>query len=383
MDDRPAIELKGFCDDRFRAVRKRFAANFAAGLEVGASVAVTLDGEPVVDLWAGDRDTAGSPWLADTIVNVYSTTKTMTALCVLMLADQGLLDLDAPVATYWPEFAANGKQHVLVRHLMSHTAGLSGFDPPIEPAMLYDWDAVCAHLAAQAPWWEPGTASGYHALTQGYLLGEVVRRVTGRTVGTYFREEVAEPLDVDFHIGLPASEDHRVAELVPPTQGRSMPTGENSIALRTWLSCALDASEPATRAWRGAEIPAAGGTGNARAVARAHAALACGGGVGGTRLLSADSVERILEPQSDGTDLVLGMDMRFGMGFGLIGPDTPLSHSDRAFFWGGWGGSMAMVDLDHRMSVAYVMNRMGGGAGVDLRGPMLLLAADYAVHNLH
>ncbi len=379
------VEMNGFCDERFAAVRDRFATNFTEGQELGASVAVTLDGEPVVDLWAGDRDTAGHLWEADTIVNVYSTTKTMTALCVLMLVDRGTIDLDQPVASYWPEFAANGKEAILIRNLLSHTAGLSGFDPVIEPALLYDWDGACAHLAAQAPWWGERRTSGYHAITQGYLLGEVVRRVSGRSVGAFFREEVAEPLDVDFHIGLPASEDHRVAELLPPTSARSMPSGSDSIALRTWLSCPLDASEPATRAWRGAEIPAAGGTGNARAVARAHAVLACGGTLDGRRFLGADTIERILEPQSDGPDIVLGMDVRFGLGFGLMGPATPLSTSQRAFFWGGWGGSMAMIDLDHRMSVAYVMNRMGApvGSALDLRGPLLVLAADAAVHRLH
>lgn len=373
-------ELHGFCDDRFRRVQRRFLANFAAGDELGASVAVAVDGELVADLWAGDRDLAGNPWEADTIVNVYSTTKTMTALCVLLLVERGLLDLDAPVATYWPEFAVNGKESILLSHLMSHTAGLSGFDPALDPATLYDWDATCAHLAAQTPWWEPGTASGYHALTQGYLLGEVVRRVSGVSLGTFFRNEVAEPLGVDFHIGLPASEDHRVADLMPPTHGRSMPSAANDIATRTWLSCPLDATEPATRAWRGAEIPAAGGTGNARAVAQTLSLLACGGELNGRRFLSPSLVERIIDPLSDGVDLVLGLDIRFGLGFGLIGPATPLSHSRRAFFWGGWGGSMVLVDLDNRMTVAYTMNRMGSTAGLDLRGPLLMLAADSVVN---
>ena len=184
-----------------------FAANFASGDEVGASVCVTRAGRTVVDLWAGDADTQGRPWAEDTIVNVWSTTKTMAATCVLMLADRGEVDLDAPVATYWPEFAANGKEGVLVRHVMSHSAGLAGWDPPIEVDVLYDWDRAVELLAAQATWWEPGTASGYHALTQGYLQGEIVRRVTGRSIGTFFREEVAEPLGADFHIGLPESED--------------------------------------------------------------------------------------------------------------------------------------------------------------------------------
>ena len=182
------MEIHGFCDDAFAGVRDAFVGNFDAGNELGASVAVTHHGKPVVDLWAGDADEHGRPWREDTIVNVYSTTKTMTFTCVLMLADRGLVDFDAPVATYWPEFAANGKEGVLLRHVMSHNAGLSGFDPAITATDLYDWDGICTGLAAQAPWWEPGTGSGYHLVTQGYLLGEVVRRVTGMSVGTFFRD---------------------------------------------------------------------------------------------------------------------------------------------------------------------------------------------------
>ena len=197
----------GLCKPGYEAVREAFEANFEDGGELGASVAMTVDGEQVVDLWAGDADESGRPWVEDTIVNVYSSTKTMAALCVLMLSDRGLIDLDAPVADYWPEFARNGKDGVLVRHVMSHSAGLPGFDPPLAIADLYDWETVRANLEAAAPWWEPGTQVGYHAVTQGYLQGELVRRVDGRSLGTFFREEVAGPLDADFHIGLPESED--------------------------------------------------------------------------------------------------------------------------------------------------------------------------------
>ena len=211
------MDVHGICRAGFEPVREALVANFEKGLELGASVAVTRDGETMVDLWAGDADPKGTPWAEHTIVNVYSTTKTMAATCVLMLADRGLVDLNAPVADYWPEFKQNGKEGVLVRHVMSHSAGLCGFDPPLESVgELYDWDAICARLAAQMPWWEPGTASGYHAVTQGFLQGEILRRVTGRSIGTFFREEVAEPLGADFHIGLDPSLDDRVGELVPP-----------------------------------------------------------------------------------------------------------------------------------------------------------------------
>ncbi len=372
------MDVHGTCDDAFGPVRDAFVGNFDQGNEVGASVAVTHHGRPVVDLWAGDADQAGRPWEQDTIVNVYSTTKTMAATCVLMLADRGEIDLDAPVADLWPEFGANGKEGVLVRHVMSHSAGLSGFEPAITATDLYDWDRVCELLAAQAPWWEPGAKSGYHAITQGYLQGELVRRATGRSVGTFFREEVAGPLGADFHIGLPASEDHRVADLVPPDLSAALGTGAiqpDTLAARTLLSCPLDATEPRTRAWRGAEIPAAGGTGNARSVARVHSVLACGGEVDGVRLMSADGVERILEEQISGTDGVLGVPMRFGMGFGLMSDLIPLSPNKRSFFWGGWGGSLAVIDLDAEVSVAYVMNRMGDGLAGDVRGALVALAA--------
>jgi CubicO group peptidase (beta-lactamase class C family) len=310
--------------------------------------------------------------------NVYSTTKTMAATVMLMLVDQGRVDLEASVAEYWPEFKANGKDGVLVRHVLGHTAGVPGFDPAIAAEMLYDWDACCENLAAQAPWWEPGAQSGYHALTQGYIEGEIVRRVTGRTIGTYFREEVAEPLGADFWIGLPASEDDRVADLVPPPEtalDNVASSDAGSIAVRTLASAAITALEPRTRAWRGAEIPAGGGIGNARSVGRVHSALACGGEVDGVRLLSQEGLERALVEQAHNVDLVLGVRMRMGTGFGLMNEEIPLSQNPRAFFWGGYGGSLAVIDLDARMTVTYVMNKMGSSLAGDLRGALLVFAA--------
>jgi len=272
--------VQGMTHDRYAAVRTAFADNLESGRDVGASFCATVEGETVVDLWGGFADSARSrAWERDTIVNVYSTTKTMTALCALILADRGDLDFDAPVARYWPEFAANGKDGVKVSHLMSHAAGLSGWKTPITKADLYDWDKVTSLLAAQAPYWEPGTAPGYHALTQGYLVGEVVRRITGRSLGTFFREEVAAPLGADFHIGLPASEDHRVAELIPPPRGQAVGDGgQTELQANMSNNPGIDVGETRTRAWRGAEIPAAGGTGNARSIAEIHAILANGAG---------------------------------------------------------------------------------------------------------
>ncbi len=362
------MEVHGSCDDAFTPVRDVFARHFDDGLDIGASVAVTLDGNPVVDLWAGEAGPDGAPWREDTIANVWSSTKTMAAVCMLMLADRGQLDFDAPVADYWPEFAQNGKDGVLVRHVMSHSAGLPGFDPPLAPEALYDRRAVARSLALQAPWWEPGTASGYHAITQGQLQGEILERITGVSLGAFFRTEVADPLGADFHIGLDAKHDGRVAELIPPEITPGDGADPESIAARTFASYPLDATAPRTRAWRAAEIPAAGGTGNARSMARIHSALACGGSVDGVRLMSPEMVERVLEVQTDGIDLVLGSHIKFGLGFatymdGAVAPPNP-----RHFRWGGWGGSIAVVDLDAHVSIAYVMNRMDSGALGDSRG---------------
>ena len=210
-------DIQGTFDERFAPVADVLSANLDAGKDVGASVCVVHDGETVVDIWGGTIDDDGTPWAEDTIINVWSTTKTMTFLTALLLADRGELDFHAPVARYWPEFAANGKEAIEVRHLMAHTAGLSGWAEPIEEADLYDWEKATSLLAAQAPMWEPGTASGYHALTQGYLVGEVIRRVTGgTTVGQLFAKEIAGPLGADFHIGTGPEHDHRVAKVIPP-----------------------------------------------------------------------------------------------------------------------------------------------------------------------
>jgi len=372
------VRVHGFTDRKFAPVRAAFESNFANGADIGASVCVTLNGETVVDLWGGYADEAKTrPWEKDTIVNVYSTTKTMTALVTLMLADRGELDFDAPVATYWPEFAANGKADIKVSHLMSHSAGLSGWKEPLAKDDLYDWEKCTTLLAAQAPFWEPGTAPGYHALTQGYLVGEVVRRIAGRSLGAVFREEIAQPLGADFHIGLPASEDGRVAELIPPEQ-RLESSQQSEIQKITLGNPGIDVGETKTRAWRGAEIPAAGGTGNARSVAEIHAMLANGGIAKGRRFLSEAGCRKALELQIEGRDLVLNVPVRYGMGFGLPGEMFPWPHAD-AMFWGGYGGSLAIVDFEVRATFAYAMNRMVGTTTGDARGGSLAAAAFMAM----
>lgn len=368
--------VQGFADERHAPVRAAFEANLAGGAEMGAAFCATLEGETVVDLWGGFADAAGArPWEKDTIVNVYSTTKTMTALTALLIADRGELDFDAPVARYWPEFAANGKERVKVSHLMSHAAGLSGWKQPIATEDLYDWEKVTALLAAQAPYWEPGTASGYHALTQGYLVGEVVRRITGRSLGTVFREEIAEPLGADFHIGLPASEDARVAELIPPPPGQAVGAGsQTELQANMSNNPGIDVSATRTRGWRGAEIPAAGGTGNARSVAQIHTILANGGVAKGKRFLSEAGCRKALELQIEGQDLILGTPARFGMGFGLGGGVVPLPNPKDSMFWGGYGGSLVIIDMQARTTIAYAMNKMVGTTTGDMRALGLAMA---------
>jgi CubicO group peptidase (beta-lactamase class C family) len=373
------VEIGGTCHDRFAGARDAFAGNFADSADpgdVGASVAVTVEGETVVDLWAGTvtgDDGVERPWRSDTIINVFSTTKPVAALACLILADQRELDLYSPVARYWPEFSANGKSEVEVRHVLSHTAGLPSWDEPITVDTLYDWEKATALLAAQEPWWEPGTASGYHVVSQGFLVGEIVRRVTGQTIGAFVAAEIAGPLGADFHIGTTSEHDSRVAHVIPPEVPFSLDgVPADSIPARVVRSLPLDAAEANTIPWRRAELPAAGGFGNARAVARIHAPMANGGEVDGVRLLSRTGADPVFDVQFYGQDLVLPVTLRHGIGFGLPCAEMPMSPNERACFWGGWGGSLAVVDLDARMTFAYIMNRMGEGTTGDRRAATIL-----------
>jgi CubicO group peptidase (beta-lactamase class C family) len=359
-------EIQGSYDDLFTAVPGALAALLDAG-DVGASVAVFVDGEPVVDVWGGFADADRTmPWQRDTIANVWSVTKTMTALCALILADRGELDLTAPVARYWPEFAAAGKDRVLVRHLLAHTAGLPSWNGPTSAEDLYDWPAATARLATQAPEWEPGTAAGYHSVTQGFLVGEVVRRITGRSVGEFFADDVAGPLGADFHMGLPAEHDHRVAlSIPPPSQDEDYVASAPGAAAAPASGTGIRVRDGNSIAWRRAEIPAASGFGNARSVALVQSVMACGGTVGGIRLLSQAGCERAWEEQFRGEDRILGMAMRYGLGYGLFGS---------TYGWGGWGGSMVMIEPDNRMAVSYVTNQIHGPGG-DGRGLEIVMAA--------
>jgi CubicO group peptidase (beta-lactamase class C family) len=349
--------VDGTCDERFAAVRHEFAECLDAGDELGASIVVDVDGEVPVDLWGGYRDeTRTQPWLRDTITNVWSSTKTVTSLAALMLVDRGELDVDTQVARYWPEFAAAGKQDVLVRHLLSHTSGVSGLDQPAVIEDLYDWEKSTARYAAQAPWWPPGSASGYHALSFGHLIGEVVHRITGMPLKQFVAEEIAGPLGADFQIGAAERDWDRIADVVPPPP---LPIdfsalGPDNLAVKTLTGPFIEATEANTPAWRRADLGAVNGHGNARSVARVLSVISRGG--------EAETIDLIFREQASGTDLVLGAPLRFGIGYGLPQQDTiPYIQGDRTCFWGGWGGSVIIMDVDRRMTISYMMNKMGPG----------------------
>jgi len=373
---------EGFTTEQFAAIREVFDNNLASGADIGASISIRVGDETVVDLWGGYANEAKTtPWVKDTIVNVYSTTKTMTALCALMLADRGQIDFDAPVAKYWPEFAAGGKSRVTVAQIMSHSSGLSGWKEPVTKQDLYDWHPAVEKLAAQEPYWEPGTASGYHAVTMGFLVGEVVRRVSGKSLGTFFHDEIAAPLGADFWIGLPASEDDRVAELIePPPEGRlDANLGAMNEIQKNWIINPLfSVADSKTRGWRGAELGASGGQGNGRSIALVHTILANGGVANGKRFMSEAGCRKALELQIEGTDLILSAPLRIGLGFGLASDLMPFLNKS-TMFWGGYGGSIAIIDMQNRMSFGYAMNKMAGTTTGDMRALGLFMAALQAV----
>jgi CubicO group peptidase (beta-lactamase class C family) len=382
-------EIQGRVDPAFERVREAFAQNFDARDEVGAAVAVYVDGRAVVSLHGGFADQARTrAWQPDTLANVYSTTKGMTALCAHRLVEQGRLDLDAPVARYWPEFAAEGKGELPVRWLLSHRAGLAAVREPLPPEALYDWQAMCTALAAEPPWWTPGSDHGYHALTFGWLVGELVRRIDGRSLGGYFREELAGPLGADFQIGLPDREHGRASELsaIPPpeagdAEGASLVAAflsdPEGIAARAFLNPPSMAAGPNLPEWRRAEIPGANGHATADGIARVYAALARGGRMDGVHVLAPESIERCREEQSRGPDRVLGIHTRFGQGF-MLSQDEPLAAfgpNRGAFGHPGAGGSVGFADPQAKLGFGYAMNRLGPNILLDPRAQALIDAA--------
>jgi CubicO group peptidase (beta-lactamase class C family) len=355
-------EVHGSCDDRFTAVREAFARALD-GDELGASIAVDLDGETVVDLWGGYRDEERTtPWTEDTIVNGWSTTKCVLSLAALMLVERGELDVFPPVADYWPEFAARGKKNIEVRHLMSHTSGVSGWESPCSITDMYDWETANERLARQAPWWEPGTASGYHANNQGHLVGEVIRRITNKTFKQFVADEIAKPLGADYQIGAREKDRERIAPVVPPPPlpidfGALDPA---SPLVRTFTGPVASAAAANSPEWRQADMGALNGHTNARGLLQVMRTLTLGGS--GPVKLSPSTVDLVFQEQSDGLDLVLMTPLRFGIGYGLTPTETvPYLPEGKVAFWGGWGGSLAVMDLDRRLTITYMMNRMAPG----------------------
>jgi CubicO group peptidase (beta-lactamase class C family) len=380
--------ISGTCDPAFEGVRRVFEENFRERNEVGAGVAVAVDGRMVVELWGGFADQARTrPWQRATIVNVYSTTKGMTALCAQRLVDAGKLDLDAPVARYWPEFAAAGKAEIPVLWLLAHKAGLAAVREMLPAEALYDWDAMCRALAAEKPWWTPGERHGYHPVTFGWLVGEVVRRIDGRSLGRYFRDEIARPLGADFHIGLPDAMHARAGELsaipLPEPGGEGMSLAAivagdpQSLAARSFMNPPSMALGPNTAEWRRAEIPAANGHATAHGIARIYGALARGGELDGVQVLSRAGIERCRTEQAHGRDHVLQIGTRVGQGFMLSQHDRPLAAfgpSEGAFGHPGAGGSVGFADPERKVGFGYVMNRMGPNILLDPRADALIAA---------
>lgn len=365
--------IQGEAAPRFAAVAEAFAENFADRGEIGASVSLVVDGRTVVDLWGGTRDSAGlQPWQADTVVNVWSTTKAVNALCFALLVERGLCAYEDPVARWWPEFAAHGKGDVTIAMLLSHQAGLCSFRDPARIEDFYDQPAAAARLAATAPLWPPGSRSGYHAISIGVLAGELFRRIEGRSLSRFIVETLSDPMGLHLTLGLPTSEDARRAEMIAPPELATSNRHEdmNPSQIAAFTNPVVEPLLPNTPAWRACELSSANGFSNAGSLARLFGAVADG------RLLSSETLRQATQERIAGIDEVLAVPARWGAGFllntdGLYGPTT------ETFGHSGWGGSFVIVDPERRLSLAYTMNRMGTDLVGDPRAGALI-AATYA-----
>jgi CubicO group peptidase (beta-lactamase class C family) len=371
------VEIAGLAPARFAAVTDAFAASFAAGEELGARFTLVQAGEVVLDIWAGHADRQRTrPFDEATLAAIFSTTKAVAALLIARLVDQGKLDYAQTVASVWPEFAQAGKASITIEQLLSHQAGLSGFPDPMEPSLWFDWDAICAKLAAMAPLWPPGTASGYHPITFGYLAGEVFRRVEGRTMGAALREDLAEPFGLDLWIGLPDTEASRVAELQRPNtlpDFGHLNEATRAAFLRPW-------SQPGGRgadALRRFELPSATGYATSLALARLMGALANDGWLDGEDILSPALIAEAARQRIRGPDLVLPFEISWGAGFMRNETVHPWGPGDQTFGHAGWGGSCAFADPQARLGGAYVMNKQSTDLLGDRR-PRRLIEAAYA-----
>lgn len=358
--------ISGECDAKFAKVKQLLQQQLASGDELGASICVNINGKNVVDLWGGHVNADRTqPWTKDTLCAIWSTTKCVTNLAALMLIDRGLLDPDEKVAKYWPEFAANGKENVEVRHLLSHTSGLAAWESPITTEAIYDVPNAAAKLAGQSPWWTPGTASGYHLVSQGHLVGELVKRVSGKSLVEFVRTEIAEPLGADFHIGAREEDWERICDMIPPPPPSTPPENVDvdSVQMKAFMGTPIKGEYAATPEFRKAELGGMGGFANARSIAAILSVISLGGSVGGNRLLSDRTIDLIFEEQASGKDLVLLVPITWGTGFALPNGSVPSGWfpKGRICYWVGWGGSAGVMDLDRKMTIGYALNKMGEG----------------------
>lgn len=358
--------VQGYSDPRFQSVRELFERQLSSGNELGASLCVNIDGKTALDIWGGyTTEAKTAPWTEDTIVPVWSSSKCVTNFAALVLIDRGVLDPNARVSQYWPEFAANGKQDIEVRHILSHSAGVPSFEPPFTTEDMYNTRLATEKLEGLTPWWTPGTASGYHVVTQGLLVGELVRRITGKSLKQFIREDIASPLDADFQLGAEEKDWPRCAEVTPP---EDMPPPEgpidmNSVPVRIAQALPLKAEYGNMPGFRNTELGAINGISNARGLNRILSVITQRGMVNGRQFLSPDTVEQIFREQCSGSDLFLGVYMRMGLGYGLSTSKTVdwMPDGSNVCYWGGWGGSLCIMDLDRKLTITYALNRMGNG----------------------
>ncbi|KAF1936104.1 beta-lactamase [Clathrospora elynae] len=359
-------KVRGICDDRFKQVEKLLQDFIDSGDELGASICVNVHGKDVLDIWGGYADAAHTrPWEKDTVTCVWSSSKTVLSLATLLCIDRGLLDPYEKVSKYWPEFVANGKEKVEVRHLLSHASGLSGWQESITLEETFDLESSTKLLEQQAPWWEPGTASGYHSFTMGHLVDGLIHRVTGKPVKQFIAEELAGPLNADFQLGVKEQDWGRVADIIPPPPPATIPEGLKnpmSIMFRTLaINPGMNAEAANEPGLRNASVPAVNGYSNARALTRLLSSISLSLSSFALPIsLSQKAIDYIFTEQQHCTDLVVCTPVRFGIGF-AISSDDPIMGTlpkGRVATWGGWGGSQVVIDVDRGVTIAYVMNKM-------------------------
>ncbi|KAJ5563247.1 hypothetical protein N7535_008411 [Penicillium sp. DV-2018c] len=354
----------GTADPEFARLRTLLSERLATGSELGASICVNIGGRNVVDIWGGYTEAAKTtPWDKDTLVVVWSCTKVVTAIAAAILIDRGQLDPEAPVSKYWPEFAANGKQDTKIWHLLAHSSGLPQWDQPITIEDVYDTKASTEKLAAQKPWYPAGEMTAYQLFNHGHLIGEVIRRVSGKSFKSFIQDEIAGPLGADFRLGLPEGEWGRAAQVVPPPP-MELPSGldKESVLVRALTNLPIKAEYSESAGFRGCEIGGANGFGNARSLARIGSIVSLMGTVEGRKYLSPSTIREMVKERISGVDAVLLAKFRFGLGVSLPVPETiSFVPEGNICFWGGWGGSMLVMDLDRGMTISYTMNKMGQG----------------------